>query len=130
MSDPRLPLKFILRLAKHVLKGLEYLHDECNIVHSGMSFIVFHCTIAIAKLIVSPDLKPNNLLLLPANIDTIVMHELAEHPSAIYEFPKTIPPNELPFFPVLSAHLPFDSNLMQDAKLHWVIADLGHGTLL
>ncbi|PAV18716.1 kinase [Pyrrhoderma noxium] len=109
LSDPRLPLKFILRLVKHVLKGLEYLHDECNIVHS--------------------DLKPNNLLLLPANIDTIVMHELAEHPSAIYEFPKTIPPNELPFFPVLSAPLPFDSNLMQDAKLHWVIADLGHAHL-
>ena len=78
----------------------------------------------------TPCRKPNNLLLLPANIDTIVMHELAEHPSAIYEFPKTIPPNELPFFPVLSAPLPFDSNLMQDAKLHWDIADLGHGTLL
>ena len=40
MSDPRLPLKFILRLVKHVLKGLEYLHDECNIVHSGMSYTI------------------------------------------------------------------------------------------
>lgn len=34
--DGRLfPLKFILRLAKHVLKGLEYLHDICEVVHSG-----------------------------------------------------------------------------------------------
>lgn len=36
-EDPRLPLKFILRITKHVLKGLEYLHDECEVVHSGMS---------------------------------------------------------------------------------------------
>jgi len=38
-SEPpgqRIPLKVILRLVKHVLKGLEYLHDECNVVHSGM----------------------------------------------------------------------------------------------
>jgi len=37
LNDPRLPLKFILRLTKHVLKGLEYLHDECGIIHSGVS---------------------------------------------------------------------------------------------
>ena len=41
LSDRRLPLKFILRLTKHILKGLEYLHDECEIVHSGMSCGVF-----------------------------------------------------------------------------------------
>lgn len=109
LSDPRLPLKFILRLAKHVLKGLEYLHDECKIVHS--------------------DLKPSNLLLLPSNIDSIVMRELAEQPSMLYEFPKTIPPNELPFHPVASSPLPFNSSLEQDAGWHWVIADLGHAHL-
>ena len=31
----RFPLKFVLRLVKHILKGLEYLHDECGVVHSG-----------------------------------------------------------------------------------------------
>ena len=41
LSDRRFPLKFILRLTKHILKGLEYLHDECEIVHSGMSCGVF-----------------------------------------------------------------------------------------
>ena len=34
--DPRPSLKFILRLTKHVLKGLDYLHDKCKIVHSGI----------------------------------------------------------------------------------------------
>jgi len=36
-----LPLKFILRLTKHVLKGLEYLHDKCGVVHSGTSRVAF-----------------------------------------------------------------------------------------
>ena len=34
------PPGFVLLLAKHVLKGLEYLHNECNIVHSGMSYTI------------------------------------------------------------------------------------------
>ena len=32
----RFRLGFILSLTKQVLKGLEYLHDECDAVHSGM----------------------------------------------------------------------------------------------
>jgi serine/threonine-protein kinase SRPK3 len=41
LKDPRLPLAFILRLTKHVLKGLEYLHDECKVVHSGTPYSFF-----------------------------------------------------------------------------------------
>jgi serine/threonine-protein kinase SRPK3 len=41
LADPRLPLEFILRLTKHVLKGLEYLHDECKVIHSGMFYTHF-----------------------------------------------------------------------------------------
>ncbi|EJD00046.1 kinase-like protein, partial [Fomitiporia mediterranea MF3/22] len=109
LPDPRLPLKFILRITKHVLKGLEYLHDECKVVHS--------------------DLKPGNLLLLPSDIDTVVMHELVERPPTLYEFPKTVPPDELPFHPVVACPLLFDLPSNQDTRLHWVIADLGHAHL-
>ena len=35
LLDPRLPLKFILRIVKHVLKALEYLHHICRVIHSG-----------------------------------------------------------------------------------------------
>ena len=35
LPDPRLPLKFILRIVKHVLKVLEYLHHICRVIHSG-----------------------------------------------------------------------------------------------
>ena len=39
LTDPRLPLRLILGLTKQVLKGLEYLHEECGIIHSGMVLI-------------------------------------------------------------------------------------------
>jgi len=76
------------------------------------------------------DLKPSNLLLVPSDIDAIVMHEIAEHPSLLYEFPKTVPPNELPFHPVISTPLLFDLNPSQATRLHWLITDLGHGVLM
>ncbi|KAF8812702.1 kinase-like protein [Phlegmacium glaucopus] len=109
LPDPRLPLKFILRLVKHVLKALEYLHDTCGVVHSGPA-----------------DLKPSNILLLPSNVDSIVMHELAELPSTLYELLKTIPPEEVPFHAVSSAPIIFTLNLSQTVttQLHWVVADM------
>ena len=84
------------------------------------------------RLIVSLDLKPSNILLLLSDIDTIVMHELAERPSELHEFPKTTPPDRLPFHAVTTNPLPFDLDMdqAQDTEFHWVIADLGHGTLL
>ena len=72
------------------------------------------------------DLKPANILLLPPDIDELVMRELSERPAKIYGFPKTIPPDELPVPPVMSAPLHF---IADGPMLHWVIADLGHGML-
>jgi len=66
----------------------------------------------------------------PSDIDAIVVHEIAERPSSLYEFPKTIPPNELPFHPVISTPILFDLNPGQAARFHWLIADLGHGALM
>ena len=37
LGEKLFSLKFTLRLVKHVLEGLEYLHDECDVVHSGIS---------------------------------------------------------------------------------------------
>lgn len=75
-----------------------------------------------------PDLKPSNILLLPSNVDSVVMHELVEFPSTLYEIPKTISPEEVPFQVVSSAPLMFTSDFRQGAQLHWVITDFGHGT--
>ena len=55
------------------------------------------------------------------------MHELAEEPNALYTFPKSISPDQLPFHPVPSAPLFFDLDANDASGLHWTIADLGHG---
>lgn len=75
-----------------------------------------------------PDLKPSNILLLPSDVDTIVMHELAEYPSPLCELPKTIPPEEVPFNAVSSAPIVFDTDSNEPTELHWVITDFGHCT--
>jgi len=50
------------------------------------------------------------------------MHELSEQPATLYGFPKMIPPNELPFHPVMSAPLLPDSG-------HWIaLGYRGFGT--
>jgi len=123
LADPRLPLRFIL--TKHVLKGLEYLHDECKVIHSGMFCAPFVSRIGLSHNLT--DLKPGNILLLPSEVEEVVKQDLYEQPATLYGFPTTIPPNELPFHPVISAPLLFNPDPDQGAGLHWVIGDLGHG---
>lgn len=128
LNNQRFPLRFILRIAKDVLKGLDYLHNECQIVHSGVSAFLF--PISTGRCNYLTDLKPGNILLLPSDLDKIVTSEVLQHPGTLYTFPKTIPPEELPFHPVLSAPLIFSLDKTRNTELHWVITDLGHGKLM
>jgi len=81
LSDPRLPLKFVLRLTEDVLKGLEYLNDECKVVHSGISYTFLVIVTDGSNYLT--DLKPENILLLPSNLDKVIMHELSEEPATM-----------------------------------------------
>ena len=127
LSDPRLPLKWIIHLKKQVLVCLEYLYDECKVSHSGMLCTPF--TVATGRSHHPTGSKPGNILLLPSDIDKIVVRELSDQPATIYDFPRTVPPNELPFHPVLSIPRIFSLGTDQHAGFYWVIADLGHGAL-
>lgn len=40
MPELRFPINLIFHITKHVLQGLEYLHDECDGVHSGLAHTV------------------------------------------------------------------------------------------
>ena len=57
------------------------------------------------------------------------MHETQRDPPKLYNFLKTIPPEKVPFHPVISAPIIFKPDTTKDAEFHWVIADLGHGAL-
>ena len=126
-ADPQLALEFILLITKDILKGLEYLHDECKVIHSGM-FYTFSA-VAIGRSNYLTDLKPGNILLSPSDVDNVIIRELSEQPSTVYGFPKTVTPDQLPLYPVSSAPLFFTVATDHYDELHWVITDLGHGSL-
>ena len=69
LNNPLLSLKLVLDLTKHVLKGLEHLHDECEVIHSSMYCAVF---LVIGWSNNLKDLKPTNILLLSFDIDEVV----------------------------------------------------------
>ncbi|EMD41946.1 hypothetical protein CERSUDRAFT_110500 [Gelatoporia subvermispora B] len=106
LDQDRLRLKHILKLVRDTLKGLSYLHDECQIVHT--------------------DLKPDNLLLKPTHVEATIARELCEKPSRLWHVDKAISPDELPFHPVASAPIHFAPDFDGDVGLSWVISDFGH----
>jgi len=85
--------------------------------------------VLLADLTIGVDLKPANLLLMAPNLDEIVMHELSEQPSRLYEYPKVFRPKDVPIPPPMSTPLFHVAPGEEPAPLHWVIADFGHGTL-
>ncbi|OCH94721.1 kinase-like protein [Obba rivulosa] len=105
-NESRLPLKLVLKLVRDTLKGLSYLHDECKIIHT--------------------DLKPDNILLKPTDVEATVMRELSENPSKLWYINKDIAPDELPFHPVAAAPIHFTPDFDGDVGLSWVISDFGH----
>ena len=73
-------------------------------------------------------MEPANILLMTTKLDQVVMDELAEDPAELFGFPASFQPKYIPVPPVMSAPLPYlpDDDL---PPFHWVIGDLGHGTL-
>ena len=65
---------------------------------------------------------------MPSDLVKLVMRELFDKPSKLYGFSKVAPPEGIPVPPVWSAPLSYLSH-DELPPFHWVIADLGHGTL-
>ena len=51
------------------------------------------------------DLKPSNILLTTPELDEVVVRELTERPTRLYDFPKVAQHKEVPITPVMSAPL-------------------------
>lgn len=54
-----LPLILVQRVAKHVLQGLQYMH-ECGVIHTGICFLQVASTSTNWR---SPDIKGDNILM-------------------------------------------------------------------
>ncbi|KAH9849010.1 kinase-like domain-containing protein [Lenzites betulinus] len=103
-GDRRVPVDIVKRIVKQVLFGLEYLHDVCGIVHG--------------------DLKHDNIILRPRELETIVAQELISNPSITYVCPTEFSP---PVVPVISQPLPLTPDPPIPVRLlEAVIADVGH----
>ncbi|QRV99812.1 kinase-like protein [Ceratobasidium sp. AG-Ba] len=104
-SDWRLHPSHVKGIVKNVLLGLDYLHRSCNIVHT--------------------DLKPDNILFRPDDVNSVVSAALVDEPSLTYGCATNVRPPVVPVqTQVLSmraggAH---PSGDLVDA----VIADFGH----
>ncbi|KAL1681181.1 kinase-like domain-containing protein [Schizophyllum commune] len=103
-GDLRVAPSIVKRVTKHILLGLAYLHDVCRIVHG--------------------DLKHDNILFRPLDVNTIVAHELAANPSVTYDCGTEVNP---PVVPVVSQSLPVSPDpVINEKHLEAVIADFGH----
>ncbi|PCH34476.1 kinase-like protein [Wolfiporia cocos MD-104 SS10] len=103
-GDRRVRPSIVKRVVKQVLRGLQYLHDVCGIIHT--------------------DIKHDSILFRPADIAALAAHALATDPSVAYDCGTEACP---PVVPVESQALPLSAAppVREDA-LEAVLADVGH----
>lgn len=68
------PQPIVKQIAKQVLLGLDYLHNECRIIHT--------------------DLKPENVLICIEDVESVVQAELASCPAAVPTKLVGVPPSQ------------------------------------
>ncbi|KAG8723062.1 hypothetical protein FRC09_004895 [Ceratobasidium sp. 395] len=104
-GDLRLPLSLVKAIVKSVLLALDYIHESCNIVHT--------------------DLKPDNILLRPDDLPSVVATDMLLDPSRTYKNATTIRPAVVP---VLSQVLSFTAgdDDPDNQRVEAIIADFGH----
>lgn len=68
------PTHIVKQIAKQVLLGLDYLHNECRIIHT--------------------DLKPENVLICIEDVESVVQAELATCPAAVPTKLVGVPPSQ------------------------------------
>jgi serine/threonine-protein kinase SRPK3 len=56
-----MPLELLERVCKHVLYALQYLHEECGIIHTGKMFQFIRSCLFFSTL--TPDIKGDNILM-------------------------------------------------------------------
>ncbi|GMG07471.1 unnamed protein product [Aspergillus oryzae var. brunneus] len=80
-EDGRLPVRAVKLIARQLLLGLDFLHRECGVIHTGMgivsnTFVLYFLTGRIFPI----DLKPTNILLELENPDRVISRYLEKVP--------------------------------------------------
>lgn len=120
-EDGRLPLKAVRTIVRQLLLGLDFLHRECGIIHTGMAMRYQSPPTQNhgANYHRHPDLKPTNILLeLETPEETIEKYLTETTPRITTEGGTTKPLREVITTPLISE--------MRD--LHIRIVDFGVGT--
>jgi serine/threonine-protein kinase SRPK3 len=83
-EDGKIPVRAVKVIARQLLLGLDFLHRECGIIHTGMANPnISHLLYCWHLLILRIDLKPTNILLELENPNSTISHYLSEVPARI-----------------------------------------------
>ena len=126
----RLPVRAVKEVSRQLLQGLDFLHRECGIIHTGRlamdcECINIDCGIWLIKTYDNLDLKPSNILLELEDPETVVATYIEQEPLHTFK-PETeestivTPLSEAITTPLISE--------MKDIRVR--IIDLGVCTLL
>ena len=74
----RLPVRAVKTITRQLLLGLDFLHRECGIIHTGTIVYPFHMSHVLV--LTEPDLKPSNILLELENPEQTITKYLSEVP--------------------------------------------------
>ncbi|CAE6518844.1 unnamed protein product [Rhizoctonia solani] len=109
LGDARLSLPLVKIITRQILLGLDYLHNSCGVIHT--------------------DLKFDNIMLRPDEINFCVAATLAEDPSKAYCFDTSKPPTIVPIesqtlriwgLPLEPGEVRLDVAIVDFGHSHWV----------
>ncbi|KAK7457190.1 hypothetical protein VKT23_010488 [Stygiomarasmius scandens] len=103
-GDMSLTMILTKRIIKHILYALEYLHDVCGIIHG--------------------DIKHDNILCRPTDLDAVITQALIQYPSISYTCDTRATPS---IVPIISQPLPPSAELtIPSLETTFVLSDFGH----
>lgn len=105
-EDGKLPVQAVKLIAKQLLLGLDFLHRECGIMHTGMTYHIMCISVFLFVIANIPaswiDLKPTNILLELETPDNAISQHLSAVPPRMADLQHGTPLREVITTPPIS----------------------------